>query len=264
MPPCASPRSCSWCSLLAGCGGSSHRATSRPRRALTGVRDGARRRPRGTAQRFTLVDRRAASAASPITSSETGTRLVRRSGARTSTSSSPAAGCRRSSIVDGPFTYTNANVEAALNDPTVKPWTKLDTRRLTAKQIGDAPRRARARPRARVPRRRRRSAPRVSTAEVGGRHDPVPRRASTRRGSLAQRRRRCARASRTAVRNDYRGEAVPRGLLARRRGAACGACSSATARRGQRDRRRRRASRTSAPRSTRRCRPRARSRTSRP
>ena len=34
-------------------------------------------------------------------------------------------------IVDGPFTYTNANVEAALKDKTVKPWTKLDTRRLT-------------------------------------------------------------------------------------------------------------------------------------
>ena len=37
-------------------------------------------------------------------------------GGRTSTSSSPAAACRRSSIFDGPFTYTNANVEAAMHD----------------------------------------------------------------------------------------------------------------------------------------------------
>jgi hypothetical protein len=37
-------------------------------------------------------------------------------------------------VVDGPITYTNGDVEAAMNDPSVKPWTKLDTRRLPAKQ----------------------------------------------------------------------------------------------------------------------------------
>jgi hypothetical protein len=37
-------------------------------------------------------------------------------------------------ILIGPITYTNANVQAALADPSVKPWTKLDTRRLTARQ----------------------------------------------------------------------------------------------------------------------------------
>ena len=37
-------------------------------------------------------------------------------------------------VLIGPYTYTNANVQAALSDPTVKPWTKLDTRRLTAAQ----------------------------------------------------------------------------------------------------------------------------------
>ena len=37
-------------------------------------------------------------------------------------------------IVDGPYVYTNGNVQAAMNDTTVKPWTKLDTRRLTARQ----------------------------------------------------------------------------------------------------------------------------------
>jgi hypothetical protein len=37
-------------------------------------------------------------------------------------------------ILEGPYTYTNANVAAALDTPGVKPWTKLDTRRLTARQ----------------------------------------------------------------------------------------------------------------------------------
>jgi hypothetical protein len=42
-------------------------------------------------------------------------------------------------ILVGPYTYTNANVDAAMRDSSVKPWTKLDTRRLSATQ-----RRARA------------------------------------------------------------------------------------------------------------------------
>ena len=42
-------------------------------------------------------------------------------------------------VVIGPYTYTNANVQAALNDPSVPPWTKLDTRRLTPKQRRDQP-----------------------------------------------------------------------------------------------------------------------------
>jgi hypothetical protein len=42
-------------------------------------------------------------------------------------------------VLLGPFTYTNANIQAALADPTVKPWTKLDTRRLTAKQLRNQP-----------------------------------------------------------------------------------------------------------------------------
>jgi hypothetical protein len=37
-------------------------------------------------------------------------------------------------IVDGPIQYANGNVEAAMNDPSVKPWTRLDRRRLTAGQ----------------------------------------------------------------------------------------------------------------------------------
>jgi hypothetical protein len=40
-------------------------------------------------------------------------------------------------IVIGPFTYTNANVEAAMQAPEVPPWTKLDTRKLSAKAAGN-------------------------------------------------------------------------------------------------------------------------------
>ena len=36
-------------------------------------------------------------------------------------------------IVIGPYTYTNANVEASLQSPEVPPWTKLDTRKLSAR-----------------------------------------------------------------------------------------------------------------------------------
>jgi hypothetical protein len=39
-------------------------------------------------------------------------------------------------IVDGPLVYSNANVIAALSDPTVKPWTKTDTRRLPKAKRG--------------------------------------------------------------------------------------------------------------------------------
>ena len=41
-------------------------------------------------------------------------------------------------ILNGPFTYTNANVASALSDPNVRPWTKLDVRRLPpASEIQD-------------------------------------------------------------------------------------------------------------------------------
>lgn len=40
-------------------------------------------------------------------------------------------------IVVGPFTYTNANVQAALQSPGVRPWTKLDTRKLSPRAAGN-------------------------------------------------------------------------------------------------------------------------------
>jgi hypothetical protein len=42
-------------------------------------------------------------------------------------------------IVSGPYLYENANAQAALNDPTVQPWTRLDTRRLSAKERNTHP-----------------------------------------------------------------------------------------------------------------------------
>jgi hypothetical protein len=51
----------------------------------------------------------------------------------------PGQGVPQEIVVVGPWTYTNANVEAALHDTSIRPWTKLDTRRLTAKQRNQHP-----------------------------------------------------------------------------------------------------------------------------
>jgi LppX_LprAFG lipoprotein len=51
----------------------------------------------------------------------------------------PGGGLPQEIVLSGPFTYANANVAAALNDPSVKPWTKLDTRRLTPQQARERP-----------------------------------------------------------------------------------------------------------------------------
>jgi hypothetical protein len=51
----------------------------------------------------------------------------------------PGGGLPREVVVIGPYTYSNANVQAALGDLTVKPWTRLDTRRLSAAQRGGQP-----------------------------------------------------------------------------------------------------------------------------
>jgi hypothetical protein len=51
----------------------------------------------------------------------------------------PGNGVQGETIVIGRFVYENANVQAALNDPSVPPWTKLDTSRLTAKERSSHP-----------------------------------------------------------------------------------------------------------------------------
>jgi hypothetical protein len=44
----------------------------------------------------------------------------------------PGGGLPQEVVLNGSFAYTNANVDAALKDTRVKPWTKLDTRRVPA------------------------------------------------------------------------------------------------------------------------------------
>jgi len=112
---------------LAGCGGGSSSPSSAPdpgaaRSTTTGERSA----------RFTLlID--AVVGAARVESSETGTIAFAQRRAHLY-KLLPGSGQPQEVIVDGPFTYTNANVEAALKDSSVKPWTKLDTRRLSAKQ----------------------------------------------------------------------------------------------------------------------------------
>lgn len=48
----------------------------------------------------------------------------------------PGGGLPQELILDGPYTYTNANIEAATHDSSVRPWTKLDTRRLSSAERG--------------------------------------------------------------------------------------------------------------------------------
>jgi hypothetical protein len=52
---------------------------------------------------------------------------------------SPGGGLPQEIILDGPIAYTNANVAAALKDSSVKPWTKLDTRKVPASDAKSHP-----------------------------------------------------------------------------------------------------------------------------
>jgi hypothetical protein len=51
----------------------------------------------------------------------------------------PGGGTPQEIVLDGPYAYTNANVAAALKNTNVKPWTKLDTRRVPAEQLRALP-----------------------------------------------------------------------------------------------------------------------------
>ena len=46
----------------------------------------------------------------------------------------PGGGTPQEIVLNGSYAYTNANVDAALKDSSVRPWTKLDTRRVPAAQ----------------------------------------------------------------------------------------------------------------------------------
>ncbi len=119
--------------LLAACGGSSKPAAPPgPDFAAAGAKTIAT----GSA-RFTLLVG-AIVGGSPVQSSETGTIAFSKRRAHVY-KLIPGSSMGQELIVDGPLTYTNANVEAALKDKKVKPWTKLDTRRLTPKQLNAHP-----------------------------------------------------------------------------------------------------------------------------
>jgi hypothetical protein len=109
--------------VLAACGGSKQAATD----GLAGASD---RTVSGGTANFTLLIN-ATIAGAPVRSSETGAvsfidnrahfyKLV------------PGGGLPQEIVLDGPITYTNANVDKALQDTSVKPWTKLDTTKLSA------------------------------------------------------------------------------------------------------------------------------------
>jgi hypothetical protein len=117
---------------VAGCGGSARHAAPPPTASAAEIADaGPRTVAEGTA-RFTLA-----------VSGEVGDLGMRADERGAVAFVQPRAhiykllasgGIPEEMIVDGPFVYTNGNVQAAMNDSTVRPWTKLDTRGLTARQ----------------------------------------------------------------------------------------------------------------------------------
>jgi hypothetical protein len=51
----------------------------------------------------------------------------------------PGGGMPQEIVLNGPYEYTNANIDAALQDSSIKPWTKLDTRRVSPAQMRGHP-----------------------------------------------------------------------------------------------------------------------------
>jgi hypothetical protein len=116
--------------LLAGCGGSSKSAAPDPSSATAATV------AEKTARFTLLIDAKVGG--NTIQTTETGQlsfgdrvahfyKLV------------PGNGTPQEIVVVGPWTYTNANIDAALQDSSIRPWTKLDTRALTDKQRNQHP-----------------------------------------------------------------------------------------------------------------------------
>jgi hypothetical protein len=118
---------------LAGCAGSGHRAatTAVPAGPVDVSQAGARTVGPGTA-RFTY-DISGAVGGLAMRTHERGTVAFVLQQAHIYKLLT-SGGIPQEIIVDGPYVYGNGNVQAALNDPSVKPWTRLDTRRLSAEQ----------------------------------------------------------------------------------------------------------------------------------
>jgi hypothetical protein len=117
---------------LAGCGGTSDRmATTTEAAPVDLSQAGARTLGAGTA-RFTYTVSATISGV-PMRVQERGSLAFIRSRAHIYKLLA-SGGIPQEVIVDGPFIYGNGNVQAAMTDPSVKPWTRLDTRRLSDAQ----------------------------------------------------------------------------------------------------------------------------------
>jgi hypothetical protein len=110
-------------SVLTACGGSKHAADA----GLTGA--AGRTVAQGTASFTILIS--GTVAGTQVRTSETGTVSFTDTRAHFY-KLAPGGGLPQEIVLDGPYTFTNANVQAAMNDPSVRPWTKLDTRKLPA------------------------------------------------------------------------------------------------------------------------------------
>lgn len=117
---------------LSACGGSKHSVV-----AAAGLADATKRTVAPGTATFTLMIQ-GVLAGTSVRSSETGSlsfvdrrahfyKLV------------PGGGLPQEIVLDGPMVYTNANVDKALQDSSVKPWTKLDTRKLPASDSASHP-----------------------------------------------------------------------------------------------------------------------------
>lgn len=109
--------------VLPACGGSKHAADA----GLTGA--SGRTVAKGTASFTILIS--GTVAGNHVRTSETGTVSFTETRAHFY-KLVPGGALPQEIVLDGPYTFTNANVEAAMNDSSVKPWTKLDTRKLPA------------------------------------------------------------------------------------------------------------------------------------
>ncbi len=119
--------------LLAGCGGTSSPKATSTTTASAPSFAGARARTTGAGPVGFKQLIEAHVGGSTVTAEENGTVSFTERRARLY-KQIPGSPVPEELVLLGPFIYANANIQAALADPSVKPWTKLDTRRLTAKQ----------------------------------------------------------------------------------------------------------------------------------
>jgi len=117
---------------LSGCGGSGSSTGAQPSDPSPGVAGATARTTRSGTARIRLIVR-ADVAGVRLRSEENGSVEFGRRRAHLY-KLLPSGGLPQEVVVIGPRTYTNANVQEAVNDSGVKPWTVLDERRLSPKE----------------------------------------------------------------------------------------------------------------------------------